>query len=134
MGVILKDRQFLHWHGVIVKYFAPYTKKERVYLYLLATLSIVTTAANALFIWMLGVAISQITGGEFSQLNRTLLTIAGIVLFDQLLGFVYAYNYQRVTLRFVDRVPRLKLYAEWLSKRWIRGQSYYKVLYQFASD
>jgi hypothetical protein len=134
MGMILRDRQFLHWQGVIVKYFAPYTKKERVYLYLLATLSIVTTAANALFIWMLGVAISQITGGEFSQLNRTLLTIAGIVLFDQLLGFVYAYNYQRVTLRFVDRVPRLKLYAERLGKRWIRGQSYYKVLYQFASD
>lgn len=100
----LKDRQFLQWQRAIVKFFSPYIKEERVYLYLLATLSIVTTAANAFLIWMLGVAISQITSGEFTQLDRTLLTIAGIVLFNQLIRFVYAYNYQRLTLRFVDRV------------------------------
>ncbi len=100
----LIKKRFLQWQRAIVKYFTPYIKEERVYLYLLATLSIITTAANAFLIWMLGVAISQITAGEFTQLNRTLLMIAGIVLFNQLLKFVYAYNFQRVTLRFVDRV------------------------------
>ena len=100
----LKKKQFLQWQRAIIKYFAPYIKEERIYLYLLGTLSIITTAANAFLIWMLGVAISQITAGEFSHLNRTLFMIAGIVLFNQLLRFVYAYNFQRVTLRFVDRV------------------------------
>jgi ABC-type multidrug transport system fused ATPase/permease subunit len=99
-----KKKQFLQWQRDIVKYFAPYIKEERVYLYLLGILSIITTAANAFLIWMLGNAISQITAGEFTQLNRTLLMIAGIVLFNQLLKFIYAYNFQRVTLRFVDRV------------------------------
>jgi REP element-mobilizing transposase RayT len=31
-------------------------------------------------------------------------------------------------------IARLKLYAEQLGKRWIRGQSYCKVFYQFAPD
>jgi hypothetical protein len=31
-------------------------------------------------------------------------------------------------------IARLKQYAERLGKRWIRGQSYCKVFYQFAPD
>jgi len=98
------NRGILQWQRAIVKYFFPYIKEERLYLYLLGSLSIITTGANAILIWLLGVAISQITTAEFTQLNRTLLMIAGIVLLNQLLKFVYAYNFQRVTLRFVDRV------------------------------
>lgn len=99
-----KGVRFMQWQRAIVKYFYPYVKGDRVYLYLLGMLSIVTTAANAFLIWMIGTAISQITAGEFAQLNRTLLMIAVVVLFNQLLKFIYAYNFQRVTLRFVDRV------------------------------
>ena len=96
--------RFMQWQRAIADFFSPYIKPDRIYLYLLAALSIVTTAANAFLIWMLGVAISQITTGQFALLNHTLLMIAGIVFFNQMIRFVYAYNYQRVTLRFVDRV------------------------------
>jgi len=62
------------------------------------------TAANAVLIWEFGVAVSQISEGEFGLLNRTLLTIAALVLFYQLLRIVYAYVYQRLSLAFVDRL------------------------------
>lgn len=53
---------------------------------------------------MFGKAITQITSADFTTLNRTLFIIAGIVLFNMLVRFVYSYNYQRTTLRFVDRI------------------------------
>ena len=95
---------FMQWQRAIVGYFYPYIKTDRVPMLVLAALNIVTTAANAFLIWMLGVAISQLTAAEFTQLNQTLLIIAGVVLFNQLVNFFYSYTYQQVTLRFVDRV------------------------------
>jgi len=99
-----KPRKFLQWQAAIVRYFYPYIKSDRIYLLILAALSVVTTTANAFLIWMLGVAISQLTSANFTDLNQTLIVIAGIVLFNQFINFVYSYTYQRTTLRFVDRV------------------------------
>ena len=99
-----KHRHFMQWQRAIVQYFYPYIKADRLYLFFLAALGIVTTAANAFLIWMLGVAISQLTGAKFAQLNQTLVIIAAVVLFNQLINFIYSFNYHRVTLRFVDRV------------------------------
>ena len=94
----------MEWLRTIIRYFWPYVKIDQHFVILLAVLSLVTIAANTVLIWMFGKAITQITHGDFDPLNRTLLIIAGIVLFNLLLRFVYSYNYQRTTLRFIDRV------------------------------
>ena len=99
-----KGWRFVVWQRAIARYFFPYIKADRYFLITLYFLRIVTIAANTLLIWMLGVAISQITNADFEQLNRSLLIIAGIVIFNQAVQFINAYTFQKVTLRFVDRV------------------------------
>ena len=94
----------MDWQKAIVGYFWPYVKIDRLFIFFLALLSLVMIAANTVLIWMFGKAITQITSADFTPLNRTLLIIAGIVLFNMLVRFVYSYNYQRTTLRFVDRI------------------------------
>ncbi|MGD8567485.1 MAG: ABC transporter ATP-binding protein [Gammaproteobacteria bacterium] len=96
--------QFMKWQRAIARYFFPYIHADRYYVVTLYVLRIVTIGANTLMIWMLGVAISQITSAEFGQLNQSLLIIAGIVVVNQAVQFVSAYLFQQVTLRFVDRV------------------------------
>jgi ABC-type multidrug transport system fused ATPase/permease subunit len=100
----VENKRFMHWQRAIVEYFFPFIKEERAYLILFAVLNIITISTNTFLIWKIGTAVSQITSGEFAKLNHTLLVIAGIVLFNQLLRFIYAFNFQRMTLRFVDRV------------------------------
>ncbi|MCI0507404.1 MAG: ABC transporter ATP-binding protein/permease [Gammaproteobacteria bacterium] len=94
----------MHWQKTIFRYFWPFVTTDRLLTLLLAILSLAMIASNTVLIWMFGKAITQITSGDFTPLNRTLLVIAGIVLLNMLLQFFYSYNYQRATLRFVDRV------------------------------
>ena len=98
------------WQKAIIKYFLPYIKPDRAYLLLFCLLNVVTTAANTVLIWMIGSVVSEITAGAYLQLQNTLLLIACIVLLNQAVQFIYAYHFQKVTLRFVDRV-RGKLLA-----------------------
>lgn len=100
---------YFKWTKRIARFFRPYLQPDHSKLYLLGAFSLLMTAANASLIWEFGVAVSQISGGEFSQLNRTLLVIAALVLISQLTRIVYAYVYQRLTLAFVDRL-RGKMY------------------------
>lgn len=99
-----EKKQIMSWQREIIKYFWPFLKKDKHYLYILATISLVTIASNTLLIWMIGKAVTLITTGNFGPLNQTLSIIAGIALFNMLIQFVYAYNFQRTSLRFVDRV------------------------------
>ncbi len=94
----------MQWQRTIIRFFWPYAKIDQAFLFFLAVLSLVTIAANTVLIWMFGKAITLITSGNFEPLNRTLIIIAGIVLFNILIRFIYSYNYQRTTLRFIDRV------------------------------
>lgn len=98
------NKKFFSWVSEIFRFFYPYVKRDRKYLFILSALNIVTTSTSAFLIWKLGSAIGQISAGEFDQLNETLLVIAGLVLFNQMIGFIYAYIINRVTLRFVDSV------------------------------
>ena len=97
-----KNKKLLSWVSEIFRYFYPYVQRDKKYLFILSGLNIVTTSSSALLIWKLGSAIGQISGGEFDHLNETLLAIAGLVLFNQIIRFIYAYIFNRVTLRFVD--------------------------------
>lgn len=99
-----EKKQIMAWQREIIKYFWPFLKTDKHFLYILATISLITIASNTLLIWMIGKAVTLITTGNFDPLNNTLLIIAGIVLFNMMIQFVYAYNYQRTSLRFVDRV------------------------------
>ena len=99
-----KNKKFFSWVSEIFCFFYPYMKRDRKYLFILSGLNIVTTSTNAFLIWELGSAVGQISAGKFDLLNETLLVIAGLVLFNQIIGFVYAYIINRVTLRFVDSV------------------------------
>ena len=99
-----KNKKFFSWVSEIIRFFYPYVQRDRKYLFALSGLTIITTSTNALLIWELGSAIGQISNAEFDQLNRTLLIIAGLVLFNQIISFIYAYIINRVTLRFVDSV------------------------------
>lgn len=94
----------LSWQRKIIHYFLPFIKVDRHTLLFLALLSLLTVASNAYLIWNLGTAVTLISKAHFEQLDHTLLLIAGIVLFNQIVKFVYAYRYQRMTLRFIDRV------------------------------
>lgn len=96
--------RFMKWQRVIFQFFWPYAKVDRAFIFFLAVLSLVTITANTVLIWMFGKAVTQITSGNFEPLNHTLIFIAGIVLFNMLVRFIYSYNYQRTTLRFLDRV------------------------------
>lgn len=100
----VKSKRFLSWTGEIFRFFFPYVKRDRKYLFLLAGINVVTTSTSALLIWKLGSAIGQITDEKFDELNETLLIIAGLVLFNQIVRFIYAYIFNRVTLRFIDSV------------------------------
>ena len=92
------------WQREIIRYFSPYLQPDRMFMRVLVLLNLVMIGANTLLIWNLGAAISLISSGNFTTLNHTLLMIAGIVLINQVLQFIYAYIFQRMTLRFVDRV------------------------------
>jgi ABC-type multidrug transport system fused ATPase/permease subunit len=94
----------MNWQKDIVRFFWPYIKIDRFLLVGLCLLNIIRTGANAVLIWKLGTAISQITNGEFDLLNQTLLLIAGIVFINQIIRLIYAYIFNRMSLRFVDRV------------------------------
>lgn len=94
----------MHWQRAIVRYFWPYVKTDRYFILFLTVLSLAMIAANTVLIWMFGKVITQITSGNFAPLNHTLLIIAGIVLLNMLVQFIYTYNFQRTTLRFLDRV------------------------------
>lgn len=95
---------FLAWQRRIISRFLPEIRPDQRKLLALALLSLVMTAANTSLIWMIGSAVSEIAGGRFEELNRTLLIIAGIVLVAQIMRFIYTYHLQRISLRFVDRV------------------------------
>ena len=99
-----EQKGFMAWQRAIIKYFWPFLNTDKPYMVLLSIISLITIASNTLLIWMIGKAITLITTGNFEPLNQTLLIIAGIALFNMMIQFVYAYNYQGVTLRFVDRV------------------------------
>jgi len=96
--------RFMNWQRAIFRFFWPYAKVDQTIIIFLAALSLITITANTVLIWMFGKAISQITSGNFEPLNRTLIAIACIVLFNMLVRFIYSYNYQRTTLKFIDRV------------------------------
>ncbi|WP_455197789.1 hypothetical protein [Kaarinaea lacus] len=87
------NSRFIDWQRAIVRYFWPYVKIDRFLIFFLALLSLVMIGANTVLIWMFGKAITQITSADFTTLNRTLFIIAGIVLFNMLVRFVYSYNY-----------------------------------------
>lgn len=99
-----EQKGFMAWQRNIIKYFWPFLDNDKPYMVLLGFISLITIASNTLLIWMIGKAITLITTGNFEPLNQTLLIIAGIALFNMMIQFVYAYNYQGVTLRFLDRV------------------------------
>jgi ABC-type multidrug transport system fused ATPase/permease subunit len=99
-----KPGAFMAWQREIIRYFSPYLNPDRHFMFVLGLLNLVMIASNTLLIWKLGTAISLISNADFTNLNQTLLIIAGIVLFNQVMQFVYAFIYQRMTLRFVDRV------------------------------
>ncbi|MGD8571833.1 MAG: ABC transporter ATP-binding protein [Gammaproteobacteria bacterium] len=96
--------QFMPWQRAIARFFLPYLQSDRRNLIILYALRTFSIGANTLLIWMLGVAISQITNAQFDQLNQSLLIIAGIVVVNQGIQLINAYLFQQVTLRFVDRV------------------------------
>jgi len=100
----MNKKRFMNWQREIVDYFLPYIKAERSKMVVLFSLDTVMIAANTILIWMLGVVITQLTEGNYSELNVTLFIIAGIVLFNQLIQYLYTYIFQQLTLRFVDRV------------------------------
>ena len=94
----------MSWQREIIRYFSPYLRPDRGFMFVLGLLNLIMIGANTLLIWNLGTAISLISNGHFTKLNHTLLIIAGVVLLNQALNFCYAYIFQRLTLRFVDRV------------------------------
>jgi len=97
-------KRFLGWQRDIIKFFWPYLGDDKPYIALLGFISLITTGSNTLLIWMIGKAINEITTGHFESINQTLFIIAGIVMFNMAIQFVYALNYQRASLRFLDRV------------------------------
>jgi len=99
-----KINNYRKWRKDVARYFFPYLKPDHTKLYLLGTLGLIMTVARTLLIWKFGEAITLISGGEFDQLNQTLLIIAGLVLFNQLLGIYSSLVRQRLSLVFVDRV------------------------------
>lgn len=99
-----KVERYLAWQKRIARFFLPYLKPDHTKLYLLSAFSLLMTATNAFLIWKLGTAVSQISGGEFAQLDNTLLMIAALALLSQVLRIAYAYVYQRLSLAFVDRL------------------------------
>lgn len=94
----------LRWAGQAFRDFYPRIRADRWRLALLCVFNLITAVANALLIWMLGRAVSQIAAGEYDALNHTLIAIGGVVLFIQAVRLAYSYVFQHVTLGFVDRV------------------------------
>jgi ATP-binding cassette subfamily B protein len=94
----------MQWQRAIITHFMPYVRADKAFLIMLSVLSLIMVGANTLLIWKFGEAISLIAAGKFDSLTQTLLIIAGIVLLNQIIQFIYSYTYQKITLRFVDRV------------------------------
>ena len=104
-----KITHYYKWRKEVARFFHPYLRPDHTKLYLLGGLGLIMTVARTLLIWKFGEAISQISGGEFDHLHETLLFIAGLVLFNQLLGIYSSLVRQRLSLCFVDRL-RGKVY------------------------
>lgn len=102
--MITKLSNLFSWQRRIIRYFTPFVKEDRTTQVLLSLLSLVTVATNALLIWNLGKAVTLISKASFDQLDSVLFLIAGIVLCNQIFKFIYAYHFQRMSLRFIDRV------------------------------
>ncbi len=100
----MKFSTLLQWQREIAHFFWPYAKPDRKKIYLLAVLALVMTASNALLIWKIGGVVTQITLSQFDQLNTSIIIIAVIVLFNQILQFPQAYTLQRVSFYFTNRV------------------------------
>lgn len=100
----MKFSKLLQWQREIAYFFLPYAKPDRKKIYLLAVLALVMTASNAFLIWKIGGVVTQITQSQFDQLNTSIIVIAIIVLFNQILQFTQAYTLQRVSLHFTNRV------------------------------
>jgi len=64
----------------------------------------IMAASRTLLIWKFGETITLISDGKFDELQQTLLLIAGLVLFNQILGIYYALVRNRLSLIFVDRL------------------------------
>ncbi len=99
-----KNSVTLRWVRDVLRFFYPYIRVDRLRIVALCGLSLVTIGTNAFLIWMLGHAVSQIAGGEYQALERTLITIGVVVLINQSINLTYSYIFQTVTLSFVDRV------------------------------
>ena len=100
-----KIKHYFKWRKQVARFFHPYLKPDHTKLYLLGSLGLIMTLARTLLIWKFGEAITLISGGEFDQLHQTLLLIAGLVLFNQLLGIYTSLIRQRLALVFVYRGP-----------------------------
>jgi len=101
---MMKISNLFQWQRNIGRFFLPYAKPDRNKIIMLAVLALVMTVSNALLIWTIGGAITKITQGQFEQLDMSILLIAVIVLFNQILQFTQAFTMQRVSLHFVNRV------------------------------
>lgn len=99
-----KITNYYKWQKEVARFFMPYLKPDHSKLYLLGFLSLVLIVSRTFLIWKFGEAISFISAGEFDQLHQTLLIIAGLVLFNQLLSIFSSLVRQRLGLLFVDRL------------------------------
>lgn len=99
-----KITNYYKWRKEVARFFHPYLKPDHTKLYLLSTLGLITIASRTLLIWKFGEAINLISESKFDQLNQVLLLIAGLVLFNQLLGIYSSLVRQRLGLVFVDRL------------------------------
>lgn len=99
-----KSKNPPHWLKQAARDFYPHIRADRWRLVFLFACNLVLTAGNALLIWMMGTAITQIAGGQFDAVYGTLLNIGGIVLFNQAVRLASSYVYQVMTLDFVGRV------------------------------
>ncbi len=93
----------------IRRFVSPYLKPDSPRITLMCALLVAITVANTALIWMLGAAINHLTNSAFEQLTQALIWLAGIVIVNQLLQFIYFYSFQAVYLRFVARIRKAML-------------------------
>ena len=101
--------QLLKTTGSIRRYVAPYLKQDNSYIALMCVLLVAITVANTAMIWLLGSSINYLTNSAFDQLTETLIWLAVIVVVNQVLQFIYFYNFEAVYLRFVARIRKAML-------------------------
>jgi len=96
--------QLIKWLKSVRQFFIPYIKPDKAYIVLMCGFLVVITVANTLMIWLLGNAVSILTGADYSELNITLLILAGVVFINQCFQFVYFHTFNAVSLRYIGRV------------------------------